>query len=94
MEDKSLIRIGIEENEIVIRCKVDDLIFIAENDPENNYQITDKKEFGKQIVFQLQNMESQYESHINVIEGAFEKAYNHVYEDGDDCMTQKDDEQD
>lgn len=88
----NLIKIGIEGEDVVIRCSISDLVFIAENDPNYIYKVIDKLKFAKEFCFELQNSNARSNQEgVNAVEELFQNAYESVAEQGDDeVMTSKD----
>lgn len=81
-----LIRAKIEDEEIVIRVKIKDLVFIVENDPEYKYKVLNENKFAKEVVFEINDGTSLCNIHTGVrdIENLFQRAYESVSENGDD----------
>lgn len=87
MANEKLIKISVEGNDIVIRVSLEDMKFIVENDPEYNYKIHDLQQFGKEMVFELENSKSHRNNEgMTAVEEVFQEAYESVYQQGEDSV--------
>ena len=86
--DTPLVKVAVEDDSIVIRVSINDLVFIVENDPEFNYKIVDKEKFAVMMCRALENSKSFSNNEgMNAMEELFKNAYESVYEEGcDDVM--------
>ncbi len=81
---EKLIKCAVEGDDIVIRVSIDDLVSIVETDPTFAYKVHDKKQFAKEMVFELEESRSYSNNDgINAVEELFQNAYEKVYEQGE-----------
>lgn len=76
-----------DAKEIKITIPISLLKFAAENHPETPLKIRDKQEFAKQMIFQLQNKNS--ESGLSEFEELLDKTMTEIAESGHRCVEVK-----
>lgn len=94
MANEKVLKASIEDNAIVIRISIDDLVEVVENAPEANYKVTDKHAFAVAIVDTLQDGDwtGAGETGATSLEVFFDDAVIEAYSNGCDGLIDLDDE--
>lgn len=83
IQEKELLKIGIEGNDLVIRISKSGLAFVAVNNPDTNYRVIDVDGFAGDVSHALQTMGETGES-LSLLKKLFDQAIDEAYESGND----------